>query len=121
MRFVQPHNQTIPILGRFHRLYNDVCAICLYKGRGCYACCRYYRDRCSLLLTGYAHYRNIEFIGTPYTLRLPPISYMRQEAIGKAMQAFIRMSVREDTGFKERQANNGIVNVMPILTIVKQA
>ena len=31
MCFVQPHNQAIPILGRFHRLYYDVRALCLYK------------------------------------------------------------------------------------------
>src|SRR5258708_5483443 len=46
---------------------------------------------------------------------------MRQEAIGEAVQAFICMSMGEDPGLKERQPNNIIVNVMPILTIIKQA
>src|SRR2546430_10052171 len=46
---------------------------------------------------------------------------MRQEAIGEAVQAFICMSIWEDTGFQERQTNNVIVNVMSILTIIEQA
>jgi hypothetical protein len=29
MRFVEPHNQTIPILGRFHGLDDDVLAVYL--------------------------------------------------------------------------------------------
>ena len=37
------------------------------------------------------------------------------------MQAFICMSIREDPGLQERQTNNIIVYVMPILTIVQQA
>src|SRR5258706_4416189 len=56
-----------------------------------------------------------------YTLCVPPVSRMRQETIGKAMQAFIRMSIGEDTGFQECQTNNVIVNVMPIFTIIEQA
>src|SRR5260370_38677250 len=102
-------------------------ALCLYKRSPTInreptdVRCRYVRDRCGLLLTSRAHYRNIEFVGTPYALRLPPISYMRQEAIGEAVQAFICMSIREDTGLKQRQTNNIIVNIMPILTIIKQA
>src|SRR6266851_2814995 len=132
MGFVQPHNQTIPILGRFHRLDYDVHALCLYKrsptinwaptiNRGATARCRYGRDECGLLLTSHAHYRNVEFVGTPYALRLPPIPYMWQEAIGEAVQAFICMSIRIDTGLKKRQANDIIVNIMPILTVIKQA
>src|SRR5260370_16821663 len=46
---------------------------------------------------------------------------MRQEAIGEAVQAFICMSIRIDSGFKERQTNNIIVNIMPIFTIIEQA
>src|SRR2546421_5535336 len=126
MCFVQPHNQAIPILGRFHRLYYDVRALCLYKSVDPrfivgYSFCRYARPRCDLLLTSCAYYRNVEFVGTPYALGLPPISYMRQEAIGEAVQAFICMSIRIDTRLKKRQANNIIVNIMPILTIIKQA
>ena len=72
-------------------------------------------------MTRHAHYRNIELVGTLYNLRFPPISNMRQEAIGEAVQAFICMSIWEDTGFQERQTNNVIVNVMSILTIIEQA
>src|SRR5260370_31158896 len=46
---------------------------------------------------------------------------MRQETVGEAVQAFICRSIREDTGLKQRQTNNIIVNIMPILTIIKQA
>src|SRR6266704_1858841 len=126
MGFVQSHNQTIPILGRFHRLYYDVHALCLYKrsptiNRAPTINWGATDARCGLLLTSHAHSRNVEFVGTPYALRLPPIPYMRQEAIGEAVQAFICMSIRVDPGLKKRQANNIIVNIMPILTIIKQA
>src|SRR6266567_2975917 len=140
MGFVQSHNQTIPILGRFHRLYYDVHALCLYKrsptiNRAPTINWGATDARCGLLLTSHVGdrkgpfpspyhprpYGNVEFVGTPYALRLPPIPYMRQEAIGEAVQAFICMSIRVDPGLKKRQANNIIVNIMPILTIIKQA
>ena len=76
MRFVQPHNQTVPILGRFYRLYYDVHAVCLYKRKICYARRRYKRDSCGFLLTSHAHYRNIEFVGPPVR-SAPPSNLLR--------------------------------------------
>src|SRR5260221_11075421 len=78
MRFVQPHDQTIPILRWFHRLHDNVRAICLDKGSAGSVRCRYARASCRLLLTSHAHHRHIEFVGPPHTLRFPPRSCMRE-------------------------------------------
>src|SRR2546423_3050230 len=121
MRFVQPHHQTIPILGRFYRLYDDVHAVCLEKRGTGAARCRSRWESGNFLLAGHAYDRNIEFVAMPDRLRLPPISCMGQEAIGEAVQALIGMRIWVDTGFQERQTNHVIVNVMPILPIVQQA
>src|ERR1700694_6229716 len=81
MRFVQPHDQTIPILRRFHCLHDDVRTIRLDKGSAGSVRYRSARARCFLLLTSHVHHRLIEFVGPPHTLPFPPLSYIRQAAI----------------------------------------
>ena len=121
MCFVEPHNQPISILGRFHRLDDDVRAIYLEKGEACSVRCGYARSGCRLFLASHAHDWDIELVGTPHTVRLPPIACMWQEAIGEAMHAFIGMSIRRDAGFEERQTHDVIVDVMAVLAIIEQA
>src|SRR6185312_2046099 len=121
MSFVQAHNQTIPILGRFHCLYYDMRRINLQKGRTCYPFCRSGRGRFCLPSTFHICYRYVEFVTMPYSLGFPPIPRMRQETIGKTVHTLIRMSIGVDAGFQERQSNDVVMNVMPIFTIIQQA